>query len=488
MVYDNVVIGSSISALGCITGLVESSKKVLCIDGSDNIAEEKRTKNDDVVFGIDKMPIKKTTTTGKFENKLIGLNLLESKSHGGLSNIWGAKCLRLLDQQFEGWPISYNELKKYYVKCEKIMNVSHFEDELSDELDIDNSLINNRKLDLYSSFSKNFLNKKKTPNNFVAGFSRIAIDPKCYKCGYCFFGCPDNYVFNTKDCLNELIKKNKIQYIKNLILKKFVLKDGLIELEFENSKNEKILTKKLFIGAGPTQTPKIVMNSVNQENDLNLLESQNLFVPCFYIGKNFNSNLEHQTLGDVVIISKKAAKYNLGNIYYALKYDPKLMNKFLKKKFGIFYNLIPNFIIKRLFVISVLINSSYSTYSAKINKNKLNYKIIENKNNKIKITREISNHLKILGKNYNFISSVFFSVFSDFGRSFHLGSSIPMLDEQKNQQIQNYNLYTKKNGEVSKFKNVFIIDSSNFPNIPAGDISLTIMANALRIAEESLND
>ena len=47
--------------------------------------------------------------------------------------------------------------------------------------------------------------------------------------------------------------------------------------------------------------------------------------------KNFNSNLEHQTLGDVVIISKKAAKYNLGNIYYALKYDPKLMNKFLKK-------------------------------------------------------------------------------------------------------------------------------------------------------------
>ena len=44
MVYDNVVIGSSISALGCITGLVESSKKVLCIDGSDNIAEEKRQK------------------------------------------------------------------------------------------------------------------------------------------------------------------------------------------------------------------------------------------------------------------------------------------------------------------------------------------------------------------------------------------------------------------------------------------------------------
>jgi choline dehydrogenase-like flavoprotein len=49
-------------------------------------------------------------------------------------------------------------------------------------------------------------------------------------------------------------------------------------------------------------------------------------------------------------------------------------------------------------------------------------------------------------------------------------------------------LYTKKNGEISKFKNVYIIDSSNFKSIPAGDISLTIMANALRIAVENQND
>ena len=46
----------------------------------------------------------------------------------------------------------------------------------------------------------------------------------------------------------------------------------------------------------------------------------------------------------------------------------------------------------------------------------------------------------------------------------------------------------KKNGEISEFKNVYIIDSSSFVNIPAGDISLTIMANALRIAMENNND
>ena len=63
-----------------------------------------------------------------------------------------------------------------------------------------------------------------------------------------------------------------------------------------------------------------------------------------------------------------------------------------------------------------------------------------------------------------------------------------MLKDHKKKLNGNNDLYTKRNGEVSKFKNVFIIDSSNFTNIPAGDVSLTIMANALRISEECLRD
>ena len=37
-------------------------------------------------------------------------------------------------------------------------------------------------------------------------------------------------------------------------------------------------------------------------------------------------------------------------------------------------------------------------------------------------------------------------------------------------------------------ENVFIIDSSNFTSIPSGSVSLTVMANALRIGSESSND
>ena len=128
------------------------------------------------------------------------------------------------------------------------MEVSHFDDGISKELEISPNAINNSKLNLFSSFIKNFLNKE-ISNNFVIGFGRVGLNLKCYKCSNCFFGCEDNYISNARDYLRKLIDEKKIEYRDNLYLKRFINKNGLIELEFESQRNSKILTKKLFIGA-----------------------------------------------------------------------------------------------------------------------------------------------------------------------------------------------------------------------------------------------
>ena len=63
-----------------------------------------------------------------------------------------------------------------------------------------------------------------------------------------------------------------------------------------------------------------------------------------------------------------------------------------------------------------------------------------------------------------------------------------MLSEKKIKLSKDDDLYTKKNGEIANYRNIFIIDGTNFTNIPAGSSALTIMANALRIAVENSND
>ena len=57
--------------------------------------------------------------------------------------------MRLLKNDFDGWPISYDNLKKYYEVCEKIMSIDHFDDEISNELQIDKNNLNNDKLKLF---------------------------------------------------------------------------------------------------------------------------------------------------------------------------------------------------------------------------------------------------------------------------------------------------------------------------------------------------
>ena len=476
MTYEYVVVGTSFGALGCISGLIKSKKKILCIDGSEILKEDSNTKDQyDFEFTKQNIPIKKFAFNKQYKDFFKPIEVLESHSFGGLSNVWGGSALRYLKDDFEDWPISYEILKSFYSECEKIMNIHHYNDDISKVLNIEEDIKNDTQLELYSDFIKSFIKRYIKNENYTIGYSRIALDNA-------------KDAFSTRPLLEKLIKEKKIEYIKNLILEKFHINDDKsIELKFKNS-DKKITTKKLFLGAGALNTPKIVINSLENKEDLNVKESQVFFIPAIFAGKILENNTEHHTLTQSQFIHQKNIKFNIGKITYQIKYDPKLTKMLLKKQFGLLYKAIPDFIIKRIFFISGFINSNHSTYYAKIKKENLAVDIIENKDNKKMIKYEVLNQLKILEKVHSFKLFKFFLKLGDFGISYHLGASIPMLKEKNIIEDKKNKLYTKKNGEISLFKNVFVIDSSNFTNIPAGPISLTIMANALRVANESLND
>ena len=475
MIYDYVVVGTSFSAAGCISGLLKSKKKILCIDGSE-ILNKDLINNDEYSFDFSKqnIPIKTFSFNKKYKDFFKPMEVLESHSFGGLSNVWGGSALRFLKKDFSEWPISYEELINFYDECEKIMNVTHYNDDISNELKIDNNQKNDSKLKLYSYFIKDFLKKYKMNDNYTMGYSRVALNEK-------------KQAFNTRDYIEKLINQKKIEYIKNLVLEKFIINnDKIIELKFKNS-DTKISTKKLFLGAGAINTPKIVINSLEEKEDLTVKESQVFFIPAIYRGKILNSNYNQHTLTQSQFFFKKNIKLDIGKISYQIKYDPLLTQSLLKRQFGFLSKLIPKFLINRIFFISGFIHSKYSTYYAVIKNNDLKVDVVENIENKKMIKFEILNQLKILEKIHKFDLFKFFLKLGDFGISYHLGSSIPMIKKEELGNKKN-KLYTKENGEISLFKNVFIIDSSSFSNIPGGSISLTIMANALRVATENIND
>ena len=485
MIYENIVIGSGLSALGCILGLVKNHKKVLCIDASNKDLENLgKENNKNVIFCKQGLPLRKIDkkfTKGKFFNPI---EVMEKYFYGGLSNIWGANALRPLPNDFDEWPIPYSSLKPYFEKCETIMNISHFDDTLSEELGIDKKKFNNSKKNLFSDFIKNFLsNYKKKNNKFFHGLARLTLEEKCQISENSFFGCKDENIFNSKNEIKRLVKENKIEFKSNMILKKINLKNKKIELNFEGDQKTVITTNKLFLGTGPINTPRIILNSLKSKKSLIIKESQSFFIPCIYIGKNFDYKKKHHTLSQAQIVFNSKEK-NKKNTYYEIKYDYKLINLILKKKYGFVNYLIPNFLKKRLFVITGFINSIESDFEGEIRNDKVKLKIIKKENIIHYNRKKILNELKTLEKNFSFIAIKPLLKFGLFGRGFHLGGSLPMKKKSFKKDI----LFTNPNGEFSAMRNVFIIDSSNFNNIPASGFSLTIMANAFRIAETSVND
>ena len=484
MIYDNVVVGSGFSALGCIIELLNSNKKVLCIDKFNNLNQDKEIDNS-LIYDRQNLPLKNLGFEEKTNTPFDPLKINESYSFGGLSNLWGAKCTRYFPSEFETWSIKYKDLEKFYEKCEKILHVDHFNDFISKELKIKKETLNDKKLNIYSEFIKKMFARQKEEEDFVYGFSRVAINNKCYKCGNCYFGCPDNYIFKTKYFFQKLIDEKKIDFKYGLDLKEFELKNNNIYLKFKNSEKD-IITKRLFLGAGTIQTTKIIINSLKIKEGLNIKESQCFFIPCFYLGKNIENIYNQQTAGDGIVIFKENKHLNTKNLYHHFKYDQKLLEIVLKHRFGILYYLIPKFIVKRIFIDAGLIHSDMSLFKGKIKYKNENIEVIKNNIKKKFIKNIINKQLKTIGKKFKFLPINFLLKLGKFGRSFHLGSSIPMQDDKMS--IQQENLFVKTNGELSLAKNIFVIDSTSFNNVPAGDFSITIMANAMRIADQLKNE
>ena len=63
----------------------------------------------------------------------------------------------------------------------------------------------------------------------------------------------------------------------------------------------------------------------------------------------------------------------------------------------------------------------------------------------------------------------------EFGEGYHVGGAFPMKKKPSNFESDLY-------GRPYGFNKVHIVDASIFPSVPATTITLTIMANAYRIA------
>ena len=408
-----------------------------------------------------------------------------SYAAGGMSNIWGAQLLRYTDSDLSNlgdWPIFQNDLDPYYSSLESHIGISGINDDMQEYFGSTRKLLPAIKITPCAQYLLNNYNKGYKNGKFVLGFPRLALLTKKYR-GYNphsfgeleFFTTQHSGVYTAKRTLFELKNNKSIDYINNHKVISYKEKSDYVEVVAIDLKdNRKIIfkTKHLLIGAGTIHTAKLVLTSNNNfEIKLPFIDHLPQLLPLF-IPKMFGFNLPKKSYP--IQLTASFDKTDFLSLYYP---GGLLRSDFLSSfplPLDLSLRVLP-YLLSGIMVAQIW----EPTKSSKLNYFKLNKfgdpEIYYPDRKEYSKTSDLLGYLRNLGA----YSLKNFSESTTPGWGFHYVGTLPMRNRP--------GLFeTYIDGRLYGSKRVRIIDGSVIPSLPAKNHSFTIMANASRIADETI--
>lgn len=507
---DIVVIGTGMSALGSIFALIEAGIKPTVIDAGSlkdiEVPEmfshlKKKFPKDwleqDRSNLINTLRVNKREIPKKLSFGSSDVYGTESKSYrgvknpayshfvGGFSHVWGGSALITPVEEFRDWPILPKLMTKYFEKSLEILPYAAN----SSGLDVH---FGKPKFDTSLNISakdKVYLDKLSSNlhGDVFVGQSRLLVhstgEKNCRYCGFCMTGCVYSSIFKSSEIISQLKNQGKIELLDNYILHRFSERRGIVSLELYSKKDRKLVVKNfdvMYLGAGASETTRIILNSVKTFNSVNLHGRGSCIVPLLSLRSKL---VEWPSVNTLPAIFIEFRDTKLGAWTHVQMTN---QNEFIYKTLGFFKKgKIPKwrrFIAANISTLMINNNAEYGVL----------YTFTKHKDNQNEVSIEFSTQgskMLFLYKAFKYslkiavalkIVPLFFLTKMNY-QTYHIGGSFPM---RTSPSASNE---TDTLGRLTEFENVHIIDSSAFPSIPSTTIGILLTANAWRITDESIS-
>ena len=215
-----------------------------------------------------------------------------SYAKGGLSTVWGSSLRIYQPKDFQGWPITFDDIAPYYKEISSFMPFSGSVEALN-ILGRDSGLPMqdlkmSRQIGSLVRDSSRFI-KEFDEAGCIFDCSKLAIQaPRqggdgCVYCGLCIYGCPYGYIFNSATVIREMQKNKRFQYRAGVFVESLsesgnearITARGVISGE-----KEVYLAEKVFLGTGVLSTARILLQSYEMyDRTLTCLDSQYFLLP-----------------------------------------------------------------------------------------------------------------------------------------------------------------------------------------------------------------
>ncbi len=407
-----------------------------------------------------------------------GVHIPKSFSKEGLSLVWGATMLPYAQNDIQDWPISTRDLEPGYRFVSERMPIAGRVDRLATifvpyisqpPLQPTNRIL--KLLEVADGLSE---------SNVAVGSSRLAVfnssrqKQGCNYCDLCLQGCPSEKIWSA-----PTVASLNIKYLRNFRILKIQELDNKVCLDTVNVTGEPGKFEgfdKVFLAAGNVESFRILATSGYIEKNVTLQDSATFYIPLLISRRYKRVEKSKYSLSQAFVriqnSNKSASQLQIYDYSEDLVYRARTVLRFGKfiPKWGV---RIP---LKRMFVSIGYLDSHHSPQilmSLNTEGDVLLSKSISSRNS---VDQEVKLMLKSTQKDLKRLGLWALKPliqYSKPGGGAHSGGWLPM---GKGSDLL---------GRPQGMKNVHVIDSSILPSIPAGAITFTVMANAVRITGQA---
>jgi len=439
-----------------------------------------------------------------------GFEPLFSFAAGGLAQAWTGGSYPFNEEDLTDFPLQYKDLESYYGDVAKRIGVIGTDDDLSQFFPLHDNLLSPITFDEHSQLLVDRYHKKRDKLNAKTGVylgrSRVAVLSKdqdgrkaCDYSGRCLWGCPTDSLYVPSVTLEQCKRFSNFTYFANRMVTHFKYDaNRRIEAVIAHKPGEtepvEFPVETLVLAAGTLSSSKIYLDSIYQQTGEvktlhGLMDNRQILVPFInlaMLGKSFKpeSYQYHQlAVGFEMENQSNSSRpdYIHGQVT-TLKtalMQPVFQTMPLDWKTAIFLG-------RNLHSSLGVVNVNYSDTRrdentvtiepgdiGKPSTLKIAYTPPKDENKKISDSlKRVKSFFKALGV----IVPPGQSHTRPMGASVHYSGTLPMSTEAVPGTVS-------PNCKSHDFKNLFIVDGTSFPYLPAKNLTFTLMANAARVAD-----
>jgi choline dehydrogenase-like flavoprotein len=412
---------------------------------------------------------------------------------GGFSNVWGAQVMPFSPATFSRWPVGWNEIEPHYRAVLAEVPLAADEDDYAADFPL---MAARSPLPPSAPRTEAVLRRYERHRRqvqrrgVVVGRARLAFAAReCVRCGLCMTGCPYELIYSARHTIDRFRASGRIEYIDGVLVTDVDQPPGQAPVvrgrDLATGRATVVHADRVFVAAGGLGSTRIVLNSLSAPPQrLDLQESMQFLVP--FVSRRSTGDPRRAAAGN----------FTLNQFNILLKYDE---DSYTTSQIHCYpYNpavgeALPG-ILRRLdrpagaVLGRVTAGLGYlpSWQSPKLTvelrgRSELTLPeiaVTAASDARPPMLRSVLRRLAALGPALDLYPVLPMVRASGPGKSYHFGGTFP---HSTRERAGTSDLL----GRVGGWRNIHLVDGSVLPSVPSTTFTLTVMANAHRIATAS---